>query len=167
MEEGEERLKEMKEINGSLGDLKECIRLNLKRVKGGGKGHVPYRRSLLTRLLRRGMSGGPSVKTAFIAHVSPLRGSLGMTENTVKYASFMLESSMMEKEKANFKGVETWSGKKVSKWVELMDGGKHKKLAEYMVVSGKQLKNMWRGDVFKRIVAAGGSEADAERIYDR
>ncbi|GMH48814.1 hypothetical protein TrRE_jg2407, partial [Triparma retinervis] len=167
-EGGEERLKEMKEINGSLGDLKECIRLNLMKARGeGGTGHVPYRRSLLTRLLRRGMEGGPGVKSLFIACVGPLRGSLAMTENTIRYASFMVERSNLEKEKEGFKGVETWSGKKVSKWVGMVEGGKYKKLAEYMVVSGKQLKNMWRGDVIKRLVAAGGSDADAEWIYDK
>jgi kinesin family protein 2/24 len=87
MGNAEERLKEMKEINGSLGDLKECIRLNLEKAKGrSARVHVPYRRSLLTRLLRRALDpelqgrggeggGGGGHSTTFLAHVAPGGGS--------------------------------------------------------------------------------------------
>lgn len=51
-EEASARLKEMVEINGSLGDLKECIRLNLVNAKSAKKQHVPFRRNKLTRLLK-------------------------------------------------------------------------------------------------------------------
>jgi len=45
----------MKEINWSLGCLKQCIHVNLENAKLGPKApkqHVPYRNSKLTMLLR-------------------------------------------------------------------------------------------------------------------
>ena len=103
----EERIKEMKEINSSLGDLKECIRLNLVKAAApkGKPLHVPYRRSTLTRLLRPALdpeiSGSSnSHRTTFIAHVAPggaeqLKG----TANTLNYAEFMVRASRADEER--------------------------------------------------------------------
>ena len=70
-----ERINEMKEINGSLGNLKECIRLLLVNSSTKRQQHIPYRRSKLTRLLQNELGGGGDgthVKTAFLVHISPL-----------------------------------------------------------------------------------------------
>ena len=45
------RRAESAEINASLHALKQCIRLHAERAQNGGKGHVPFRESVLTRLL--------------------------------------------------------------------------------------------------------------------
>ena len=160
------RLKEMVEINQSLSVLKECIRLNLVNAKSKkGEGHVPYRRSILTRLLKRSIDvteSGASSKTCLIVHVAPLRHSLPQTINTLTYAEFMIAASRASTEKAKFKGPEAWSSKVVSEWVD----GKYKGLGEYFVLSGKQLFIMWKGDVDKRVIAAGWTQADADEIYD-
>ena len=47
------RRREGSEINSSLHALKQCVRLHAERQRHGGKGHVPFRDSLLTRLLSR------------------------------------------------------------------------------------------------------------------
>ena len=134
--QAEERIKEMKEINSSLGDLKECIRLNLAKAtaKKGPKEHVhvPYRRSILTRLLRpaldpehgdsngdsngdsKGHSNANSHKTSLLAHCAPggaeqLRG----TVNTLGYAEFMVRASRADEERKKFKGPEAWSSRQV------------------------------------------------------
>ena len=106
----------------------------------------------------------------------------------------MVAASRAFTEKARFVGPESWSRKKarydprsvlriflqyncsittlhyaryeqVSVWVETLHGGMYAKLAEYFVHSGKQLHIMWKGDVNKRVIAAGGSQANADDIY--
>ncbi|GMI35717.1 hypothetical protein TeGR_g12391 [Tetraparma gracilis] len=178
MGNAEERLKEMKEINGSLGDLKECIRLNLEKAKGrSARVHVPYRRSLLTRLLRRALDpelqggggeggGGGGHSTTFLAHVAPGGGSqFKGTVNTLNYAEFMVKASREEEERKEFKGPEAWSKSQVVEWVKGL-GGEYVALSEVFVLTGKQLHIMWQGDVVKRVIAAGGTEANAELIYN-
>jgi hypothetical protein len=178
-EDADARLKEMTEINSSLGDLKECIRLNLEKEKSKGTKqrvvHVPYRRSILTRLLRSALD--PEFKraddesighrTSFLAHVAPggnvqLRG----TVNTLGYSEFMVKASREEDERKKFKGPEAWSSKQVVQWVKSLEGSEYEGLSEVMVLTGKQLSIMWKGDVDKRILAAGGSQDNADYIYD-
>jgi len=166
----DDRYKEMVQINKSLGDLKECIRLNLVNAKSTKKQHVPFRRSVLTRLLKDVLdsenNSALTGTTCFIAHVSPLRTSVPQTMNTLTYAEYMIAASRATTEKAKFAGPETWSSKKVSAWVGKFHEGRHAKLAEVFVLGGKQLHIMWKGDVDKRVLAAGGSQADADDIYD-
>ena len=59
-------------------------------------------------------------------------------------------------------------------WVKNLEGNgspRDKKtftdLAEVFHLSGKQLFIMWKGDVDKRVVAAGGTEGDADFIYTK
>jgi hypothetical protein len=61
-----ERIREMKEINTSLSCLKDCIRAQAQQLHapgggGGGMkavaGHIPFRRSKLTLLLRDAFDG--------------------------------------------------------------------------------------------------------------
>ena len=47
-----------------------------------------------------------------------------------------------------------------------MDGGRFSALAEYFLMSGKIFATAWKGDVDKRVLAAGGSQEDADFIYD-
>mmetsp|Transcript_18249 Transcript_18249/g.33918 ORF Transcript_18249/g.33918 Transcript_18249/m.33918 type:complete len:479 (-) Transcript_18249:88-1524(-) len=168
-ENADERLKEMKEINKSLGDLKECIRLTLVNSKGGKQQHIPYRRSVLTRLLRTSLDVSPTseVKTTFLCHVAPTRRSLPMTINSLNYAEQMVSATNAAREAAKFKGPEKWSPKMVASWVEKLDGGKYAKLAESMHMSGKIFQTMWLNDFIKRVCAAGGSEVDGNYIYEK
>jgi len=162
-----ERINEMKEINSSLGNLKECIRLLLVNSSTKKQQHIPYRRSKLTRLLQNELSGeGADVKTAFLVHISPLRSSLLHTQNTLTYAEAMIATARAEKEKTAFKGTDAWGPKKVSGWVRQLDGGRYADIADCFHLSGKMLGAAWINDIVRRTEAAGGTEADANAIYD-
>ena len=67
------------EINKSLLALKECI-----RALDRGTGHVPFRGSKLTEVLRDSFMGDS--RTVMIANVSPATGSCEHTLNTLRYA---------------------------------------------------------------------------------
>ena len=67
------------EINKSLLALKECI-----RALDRGSGHVPFRGSKLTEVLRDSFMGDS--RTVMIANVSPATGSCEHTLNTLRYA---------------------------------------------------------------------------------
>lgn len=72
------------EINKSLLSLKECI-----RALDSGKGHVPFRGSKLTMVLKDSFVG--FCKTVMIANVSPSQGSSENTLNTLRYADRVKE----------------------------------------------------------------------------
>jgi kinesin family protein 2/24 len=81
-----ERIAEMKDINWSLGCLKECIRLQREalasRKPPGSEDHIPYRRSKLTMLLKDCFTSS-NVRTVFLAHVAPTAMSAQYTKNTL------------------------------------------------------------------------------------
>jgi kinesin family protein 2/24 len=86
-----ERFAEMKEINWSLGCLKECINAQLKAERTGTYAvHVPYRRCKLTMLLKDCFTSN-AVRTVFIAHISPLTSHTLYSKNTLEYTSRMLD----------------------------------------------------------------------------
>jgi kinesin family member 2/24 len=68
------------DINKSLLALKECI-----RALDGGAGHVPFRGSKLTEVLRDSFVG-EQARTVMIANVSPTASSVEHTLNTLRYA---------------------------------------------------------------------------------
>lgn len=68
------------EINKSLLALKECI-----RALDGGAGHVPFRGSKLTEVLRDSFVGAQA-RTVMIANISPGSSSVEHTLNTLRYA---------------------------------------------------------------------------------
>ena len=68
------------EINKSLLALKECI-----RALDSGSGHVPFRGSKLTEVLRDSFVG-EQARTVMIANISPSSSSVEHTLNTLRYA---------------------------------------------------------------------------------
>jgi kinesin family member 18/19 len=74
------RMKEGSNINKSLLALGNCINV----LGGSSKGHVPYRDSKLTRLLKDSLGG--NTLTIMLACVSPFYMAYDETLNTLKYA---------------------------------------------------------------------------------
>ena len=172
-----ERIEEMKQINYSLGCLKECVRLNLARATAGeqpGRAvqhiHIPYRNCKLTMLLKECFEpgeGGGRAASVFISHLSPLHSSVGHTLNTLDYTVAMIEATRAEQERAKFQGPETWSRKKTQHWVSTVEGGKYAGVAAaFSSYTGKALSIEWRGDVVKKVEALGGTEDDAMFLLD-
>ena len=74
-----DRLKEAGANNISLLDLGRVIRAIINNVK-----HIPYRDSILTRILKDSIGGNS--KTTIIATISQLESNLGETINTLEFA---------------------------------------------------------------------------------
>lgn len=74
-------------INRSLLALNSCINAlgRAHRTRGGAGGHIPYRNSNLTRLLKDSLGG--TARTTMIANISPAARSYEDTFNTLTYAS--------------------------------------------------------------------------------
>jgi hypothetical protein len=77
--------KEAREINSSLLALKECIRVQARQ----GKGHVPYRNSKLTMLLKTYLDGGNAASTVMIANVSSAMTHLRKALDSIRYAALV------------------------------------------------------------------------------
>lgn len=80
------RLIEGANINRSLLALGNCINALCSRAEKGGKakGHIPYRDSKLTRLLKDSLGG--NCRTVMITNISPSYMCYEDTLNTLKYA---------------------------------------------------------------------------------
>merc|ERR1719482_943804 len=77
-----QRLKEGANINRSLLALGNCITALADKNR---RGHVPYRDSKMTRLLKDSLGG--NCRTVMIANISPSHRQFEETINTLKYAN--------------------------------------------------------------------------------
>lgn len=80
-----DRLKETQHINRSLSALGDVIEALARRGKGGQHGHVPYRNSKLTMLLKESL-GGDSKALMFV-NVSQAANNLGETLSSLRFAA--------------------------------------------------------------------------------
>lgn len=164
----QERITEMKAINYSLGCLKECARLMLANVTSTSTKvpHIPYRRSKLTMLLKDVFIDGGAAALV-IAHLAPSRASLKHSENTMNFVASILEKETLAmKEKKSFSGPLAWSKEEMIAFVASLEGGRYAHLASSFSLTGKLFSVEWIGHVHRRAVAAGGTEAEGEAIYD-
>ena len=176
-----ERLQETKDINYSLGCLKECIRAQLlaskRKDKSKNPHHVPYRNCKLTRLLKENLqaatatptaatAGAGADRTLFVAHVNPMRSHSTHTRNTLDYTAAMIETSMASQQRKQFAGPEQWSKQQMVDWVAALDGGKYAAIAPSYQITGKMYAVEWIEEHHKRCEAAGGTREDSSAIYD-
>lgn len=96
------RMKECIEINRSLMVLKQCIRLRREKREGQSQdedsdatmGHLPFRESLITRLLKDAFTLPASQsRTIVVATVSPSSGDTEHSLSTLEHASLMDDSA--------------------------------------------------------------------------
>lgn len=137
-----ERIAEMRDINWSLGCLKECIRLQREALasRAPKADHIPYRRSKLTMLLKDCFTSS-KVRTVFLGHVAPTALSAQYTKNTLDYASQMVAVS--EKKKKTVHGItpcDRWSKSKFASWFAELEGGRFKKYSEVMQINGATMQ---------------------------
>jgi hypothetical protein len=95
-----------------------------------------------------------------------MRSAFQHTQNTLTYAEAMIATVRAEREKKAFRGTDAWSPKKVSAWVRQLDDGRYAGVADCFHLSGKMFGAAWINDIVRRTEAAGGTEADANAIYD-
>ena len=137
-----ERIAEMRDINWSLGCLKECIRLQREALasRTPQPDHIPYRRSKLTMLLKDCFTSA-NVRSIFLAHVAPTALSAQYTKNTLDYASQMVAVS--EKKKKTVHGItpcDRWSKSKFTSWLDGLEAGRFKKYSEVMQINGATMQ---------------------------
>lgn len=129
-----DRMKETREINGSLSVLKDCIRGKVEadalaavaltasksekmKMK---KPHVPFRQSALTKVLKHVFdpAGTRSCKTVVIACVNPSIVDVGASRNTLRYAE-MLRVLVPNAKPVAYKAdvPMTWSNEKLQEWI--------------------------------------------------
>jgi len=90
-----DRRQEGAEINKSLLALKECIRSidsqKGQAAQGGGGGHIPFRGSKLTMVLRDSFIASDKAKIIMLTCVVPGSNSSDHTLNTLRYAERLKE----------------------------------------------------------------------------
>ena len=157
-----ELMMQSKQINYSLGCLKECIRVSTSK-----KSFVPYRRTVLTRLLKE-VFIDEQHKMFFFIHINPLRSQLKHPTNTLEYGKYMIEiDDRLAKEKKILKGPLSWNSKQLMEFIAELDNNKFKDLAPYFSnLNGKTMSVEWIGHISQRVIAAGYTEADAIQIYE-
>ena len=79
------RIVEGANINKSLLALGNCINMLYENSIKQKRGHIPFRDSKLTRLLKDSLGG--NCRTVMIANVSPFISHFEETQNTLKYAN--------------------------------------------------------------------------------
>lgn len=120
------RMIEGANINKSLLALGNCI----NALSKGKKGHVPFRDSKLTRLLKDSLAG--NCRTVMIANVSPSVSCYEDTLNTLKYANRAKDIKTVQK--MNVVGIDT--KKTLDNYTELI-----KKLQEENLDLKKAIKS--------------------------
>ena len=78
-------LQEAKRINTSLLALGNVINALTESRRGGGGTHVPFRDSVLTRILQQSIGG--NCRTSLVICVSPADGDVTETLSTLRFAS--------------------------------------------------------------------------------
>lgn len=93
-----ERLKETREINMSLSVLKDCIRgvarIDMAKRKVSKKAYIPFRQSMLTKVLKHLFDPSESRKcrTTVVACINPGFLDTGASKNALRYAEMLCKS---------------------------------------------------------------------------
>lgn len=121
-------MKETREINMSLSTLKDCIRgmASIDNATGNGKAskkpYIPYRQSLLTRVLKHVFdpAGQHECRTAVLACINPGLLDTGASKNTLRYAEMLRSAEAKTKPSGYHSEVPTtWSNKELRNYIKI------------------------------------------------
>lgn len=160
-----EQMKEAAEINSSLMALKTCL-----VARASGKSHVPFRESVLTRVLRDSLTMKEAA-TAVLCCVSPACSHLERTLSTLRSAVNLTgqlkptcpeEEELQEKVDSILKGgPNTWDAEALNAWIQGLRLQAQVALPEGM--TGKQIMKL---TVARIAPMCGDDKAAAERVYN-
>ena len=144
--------KESAQINLSLMALKECFRAYHHNSTSGARPvRVPYRSSVLTRILRGCFTDPRSHRTAVVATLSPspidIQHTLNTLDHVVKMAprlekgidSVTVEVPLYGSSAFGHLPVEKWSADQVQAWLGTVDGGRFSHLVVPVGLDGAKL----------------------------
>lgn len=123
-----DRMKETREISMSLSTLKDCIRgiANVDNTMVAGKPskkpYIPYRQSMLTRVLKHVFdpSASRECRTTVLACINPSFLDTGASKNTLRYAE-MLRSAEVKTKPSGYDSdfPTTWSNKDLRNYIKI------------------------------------------------
>ena len=170
------RMLEAKEINLSLATLKDCIRgrsLWGAAEKSAKSVHVPYRNSILTKLLKHvfDIKEERACKTAVLACVTPSVADCGLTKNTFRYAETLRvpapKAQVVLMPRVNAPG--TWSNKNLRRWID-KNSGEPPISSQFLAPSesGNQLCKLPEDEFISRCLKTPNvTQAQAHAVYDQ
>lgn len=171
-----DRIRESIEINSSHMALKQCVNAMVGRDDNvtNGAEYVPYRSSMLTRILKDCLWASQS-KAAVIVTISPTCTDTEHTLHALKVGRLMgglndpiietkidVENLVMEENLPE--SVRTWSNENICDWLSTLNDGN---LQKYLInvsssVDGKQLV---RFGMSRFIQICNGNKSDADCMY--
>ena len=142
--------RESADINFALMSLKDCFRTYHIHLTSSLKPRIPYRASLLTRVLKECFNNLYNHKTMIIATISPSPIDLQHTINTLDHITLMNpflynknSSVIVEIPKDNSAlsstPVEQWTSTQVQAWLTTTDNGKFSQLILPHKITGSEL----------------------------
>lgn len=138
-----ERMKETRDINMSLSTLKDCIRgiADMSNATTAGKTskkmYVPYRQSMLTRVLKHVFdpAGTRECRTAVLACINPSFLDTGASKNTLRYAEMLRSAEVKTKPVGYNPDIPmTWSNKDLRNFIKIKVRSLNLCLYTYLII---------------------------------
>lgn len=158
-----EQMKEAAEINSSLLALRTCL-----AARASGKSHVPFRESVLTRVLRDALTMQDAA-TAVLCCVSPACSHLERTLNTLKSAVNLtgqtkptcpVDEDLQEKGIAKG-GPTTWDAAALADWFQEQQFG-----AQVILPEGMTGQQIMKFTAARLATMCGDDKAVAKQVFD-
>ncbi|KAI8592624.1 P-loop containing nucleoside triphosphate hydrolase protein [Geranomyces variabilis] len=166
-----ERIAETKEINKSLGTLKDCFRNRALIDSADSHVHIPFRSSRLTLLLKEAFDPASTrqARTTVIANLAPGITDAPQTLNTMRYIAPLRVPVLSTAPITDASNPAGWSNAKLRDWVRAnYPGSKVDPAVLCPTESGKQLCRLPMGDFIARCLLCDGvSEMGAKMLYEK
>ncbi|KAJ3154367.1 hypothetical protein HDU89_008435 [Geranomyces variabilis] len=166
-----ERIAETKEINKSLGTLKDCFRNRALIDSADSHVHIPFRSSRLTLLLKEAFDPASTrqARTTVIANLAPGITDAPQTLNTMRYIAPLRVPVLSTAPVTDASNPAGWSNAQLRDWVRAnYPGSKVDPAVLCPTESGKQLCRLPMGDFISRCLLCDGvSEMGAKMLYEK